>query len=209
MPYDAKASITDQVNASISSSLKNLHTSETADEDSTYVDCLVLHSPYPSFVETQEAWQAMEKHVPKHARTLGLSNVYQIDVLEALYDSATVKPSVIQNRFYAQSGHDKEIRGFCVEKGLRYQSFWTLTGNPNLLRSKTVANLAKKIGVSTPIALYSLVLGLGSTSVLDGTTNAGRMKEDLDGISKAAQWAQQSPHDWRSVQDEFQTLIDD
>ena len=79
--------------------------------------------------ETQEAWRAMETHVPQQAHTLGISNIYQIEVLKALYDFASVKPSVVQNRFYPNTGYDTEIRAFCTEKGMTYQSFWTLTGS--------------------------------------------------------------------------------
>ena len=44
-----------------------------------------------------------------------------------------IKPKVLQNRFYSDSGYDRELRAFCLEKGIRYQTFWTLTANPHLL----------------------------------------------------------------------------
>lgn len=47
----------------------------------------------------------------------------------AVYAEASVKPSVLQNRFYEDSDYDKEIRKFCASKGIFYQSFWTLTAN--------------------------------------------------------------------------------
>lgn len=117
MPYDPTTSITKQVSASVKSSLHNLRHNES-DASTSYLDCLVLHSPLPSLQETQEAWRAMEDHVPDQTRTLGISNVYQIEVLKALYDSARVKPSVVQNRFFANTGYDGEIRAFCTEKGM-------------------------------------------------------------------------------------------
>lgn len=206
MPYDPAKSITSQVLASVKSSLNNLRDNEDSSIDS-YIDCLVLHSPLPSMKETQEAWRAMEGHVPQQARTLGLSNVYQIEVLKALYDFASVKPSVLQNRFYPDSGYDTEIRAFCSEKGMTYQSFWTLTANPKLLASRPVTTLAELNRVSPPVALYSLVLGLGQMSVLNGTTNPKRMEEDLFGVEKIRQWRESSPQDWKNIQSAFQELI--
>ena len=107
--------------------------------------------------DTQEAWKAMETQVPERARTLGISNIYHIQALKALYNSAMVKPSVVQNRFYADSGYDKDIRAFCSDNDIRYQSFWTLTANPKLLTSKPVTTVAELGKVNTATALYSLV----------------------------------------------------
>ena len=81
----------------------------------------------------------------------------------------------MQNRFFANTGYDTEIRQFCTEMGMTYQSFWTLTANPKLLTSKPVTTVAEKAKVSGAVGLYSLVLGLGYTSVLCGTTNPQRM----------------------------------
>lgn len=157
--------------------------------------------------DTQEAWRAMEIHVPHQARTLGVSNIYQIDVLRALYEFATVKPSVVQNRFYPATRYDTDIRAFCAEKGMRYQSFWTLTANPKLLKSRAVAMIAENTGVDKAVALYGLVLGLGNISVLCGTTNSQRMRDDLVGVKRIQEWAETSPNVWKEQQGAFQALI--
>ena len=47
--------------------------------------------------------------------------------------AAGVKPAVLQNRFYADSGYDVELRAFCKENGVVYQSFWTLTANRDII----------------------------------------------------------------------------
>src|SRR4051812_44556029 len=52
VPYDVNASIAEQVAQSFAVSLRNLRT--------TYLDALLLHSPYPHEDQTMEAWQAME-----------------------------------------------------------------------------------------------------------------------------------------------------
>src|ERR1700761_3283637 len=56
MPFDPKSSLTEQVNASILSSLKNFSFAEHAaeGEGAPYVDTLVLHSPLPTLNETLE-----------------------------------------------------------------------------------------------------------------------------------------------------------
>lgn len=156
--------------------------------------------------ETQQAWRAMESHVPTKVRSLGISNIYHPEILRALYNFATVKPSVVQNRFYPDTGYDGGIRAFCSEKGIVYQSFWTLTANPHLLRSRVVGALAEKVGVSKPVALYALVLGLGRVSVLDGTTKAERMREDLDGLHKVNKWREDNA-DWEGALEKFQALL--
>lgn len=206
MPYNPTSTITEQVNTSVASSLHNLrHTDRVAE---SYLDCLVLHSPFPSMSQTREAWRAMESYVPHAVRTLGISNTYQVSVLQDLYNFAKVKPSVLQNRFYEDSGYDKDIRVFCKEKGIKYQSFWTLTANPRLLRSEPVSTIAKETGVTKPVALYALVLGLGEVSVLNGTTNQQRMAEDVAGIQNVEKWQAANATAWNRVLSAFDALLD-
>lgn len=193
------------MHASISSSLQNLsHTSNPSD---SYLDCVVLHSPLPTLEQTTEAWRALESHVPHHVRTLGLSNTYSLPLLRAIFDAAKVKPSVLQNRFYADTGYDAEIRAFCKENRIRYQSFWTLTANPHLLASEPVGTLAAAVGVGKPVALYGLVIGLGEVSVLNGTKNAERMKEDLEGVEKIARWREGNSGQYATLQEAFEKLL--
>lgn len=207
VPYDAALSITDQVNASVASSLHNLRHSEEA-TDKAYIDCLILHSPFPSMAQTQEAWRAMESHVPHVVKTLGISNTYQLSVLEELYDFATIKPSVIQNRFYQDSEYDQDIRAFCKDRGgISYQSFWTLTANPRLLKAGAVDFVAKQVVVSKAVALYGLVLGLGNVSVLNGTTNSDRMQEDLAGVAAVQRWRASNPKASAEAQTSFEALL--
>lgn len=206
MPYDASLSITDQVHTSVQSSLRNLKHSDDPSSP-PYIDCLILHSPFPSPTQTLEAWSAMETHVPASVRTLGVSNVYHLPLLRHLYDSATIKPVVLQNRFYADSSYDVETRVFCRERGITYQSFWTLTANPALLRSQVVGSVAKEVGVGRAVALYGLVLGLGEVSVLNGTTNSQRMREDLDGVQAIQNWSQTNPEAWRVACKDFEALL--
>lgn len=209
MPYDPTHSITDQVHASIRSSLRNLRLrEENDDEEQTYIDTVLLHSPLPTMAQTLEAWSALESYVPHRVRNMGISNC-TLAVLEELYRSPQVrtKPVVVQNRFYPTTRFDGALRAFCREHGIVYQSFWTLTANPQLLRSAEVAKLAQEAGISAAAALYCLVLGLGQTTVLDGTTNASRMAEDLAAPKRVEQYANEQPDAWQELLASFKTLI--
>ncbi|PPJ54056.1 hypothetical protein CBER1_02952 [Cercospora berteroae] len=207
VPYDPRDSIADQVNSSVASSLLNLRHTEHDGGEKPYVDCLVLHSPFPTTSQTLEAWQAMETHVPEHVPTLGISNCYDLTLLQALYDSADVKPSILQNRFYRDTGYDRSLRTYCQSKGIVYQSFWTLTANPHLLKSEPVAILRHQANVSREVALYSLVLGLGNVQVLCGTTNAARMQKDLAGVAEVQAWKTQNEAQWQDVMTAFDRLL--
>ncbi|KAK3623953.1 hypothetical protein LTR56_021314 [Elasticomyces elasticus] len=207
MPYDATTSITEQVHASIASSLQHLDSTAERPEE-VYIDCLVLHSPLPTQSQTREAWQAMESHVPKQVRSLGISNLYELPALMALYELASIKPAVIQNRFYRATGYDRDIRAFCRERGMIYQSFWTLTGNPDLLRSPSVRHVAAGLGVTAPVALYGLALSLEGISILDGTTDPGHMKADLDGVEAVQLWLRGSDQKQAAALTAFNALLE-
>lgn len=128
IPYNKDAPLEEQVLESYGASLRNLRTE--------YLDSLVMHSPMRSLPDTITVWKTFEGIYKKGGvKALGLSNTYDIRTLRSVYDAAEIKPTILQNRFYAKSGHDLEIRKFCNEKGIHYESFWTLTGNPTILAS--------------------------------------------------------------------------
>lgn len=171
IPYDPQATIGEQVGQSFEVSLENLQT--------TYVDGLVLHSPLPDEAQTLEAWQAFEAIAGRGgARQLGISNCYSLELLEALHRSASVKPAVVQNRFYRDTGYDNEIRAFCRTHGILYQSFWTLTANPQLLASAAIRSIASRRR-RTPAQVLFRYLTQQDVVPLTGTTSAMHMREDL------------------------------
>jgi hypothetical protein len=43
------------------------------------------------------------------------------------------KPNSPSGSVYGHTGWDADLRAFCREKNIAYQSFWTLTANPDLL----------------------------------------------------------------------------
>jgi diketogulonate reductase-like aldo/keto reductase len=172
IPYDARAPLAIQVAQSFATSQRNLQTD--------YVDCLILHSALPDRDQMSQVWGAMEKvfHAGG-ARQLGLSNCYSLASLQMLDALAEVKPAVLQNRFYADTGYDREIREFCRQRGMLYQSFWTLTANPQLLAHEQVTSLAVRYG-RTPAQILFRYLTESDIVPLTGTTSATHMREDLE-----------------------------
>jgi diketogulonate reductase-like aldo/keto reductase len=171
IPYDPKAPLAEQVRQSFAVSLRNLGTD--------YLDCLVLHSPLPQARQSREVWQAMESLVDaRGVRQLGISNCYRLEQLEELYDSARYKPAVVQNRFYAETGYDRMIRAFCRQHGIIYQSFWTLTANPQVLAHRTVREMASRHGRTPPQILFRY-LTQNDIVPLTGTRSEIHMREDL------------------------------
>lgn len=171
IPYDAQASTAEQVAESFETSLVNLQTD--------YVDALVLHSPLREPAEMAEAWQALEAIADSgRARQIGISNCYDLDYLTQLHAAARVKPAVVQNRFFAETGYDREIRAFCAANGIIYQSFWTLTANPHVLGSETVREAAARHS-RTPAQVLFRYLTHEGVVPLTGTTDPEHMREDL------------------------------
>ena len=169
-PYDPAASLPEQVRQSFAVSLRNLRTA--------YLDCLILHSPLARPL-TMEVWRAMESLVDTGGvRRLGISNCYRLDDLAVLYDSARIKPSVLQNRFYADTGYDRELRRYCRGRRISYQSFWTLTANPQLLAHRTITGLATTYG-RTPAQILFRYLTQTGVVPLTGTRSEAHMREDL------------------------------
>ena len=176
IPYNPAAPLAAQVAASIQVSLSNLGT--------TYLDSLVLHSPLPTREETLQVWRAMEAAVANGTvRALGISNCYKIADVQWLYESSTIKPKVVQNRFYADTNWDPQIRAFCLARGISYQSFWSLTANPTIIGSDTNKRIAQQRGLTAEQAFFRFLLDLGITP-LSGTTNPVHMREDVE-VSQA------------------------
>jgi diketogulonate reductase-like aldo/keto reductase len=171
IPYDPKVSLSEQVSQSFEVSLANLQT--------TYLDCLVLHSPMTSTQLTLEVWLAMEKLVKSgDVKQLGISNCYELDTLAVLFHASEIKPAIIQNRFYDKTAYDGTIRAFCKENGIIYQSFWTLTANPHVLADYSVQCMATKYGLSAAQVFFRYLTQIGIVP-LTGTTSASHMLEDL------------------------------
>lgn len=171
IPYDIHASLAEQVQQSFQQSLKNLKTD--------YIDGYVLHSPLPDREQLLEVWRAMESiYFHKGAHQLGISNCYDINELVFLYKEAEIKPTVLQNRFYAKTRYDVDIRKFCQDNNIIYQSFWTLTANANLLSNSVVKKLADKYQCSEAQLFFRFLSQIGVVP-LTGTRSTNHMQQDL------------------------------
>lgn len=172
VPYDPAAALPDQVAQSFAASQRNLGTD--------VLDSLVLHSPMRTFEETLVVWQAMEMvRLAGGTRLLGISNCYDLDLLKELHRAASVKPAVVQNRFYRQTGFDRDLRAWCRDEGVVYQSFWTLTANPQVLAHKAVLGVARDLRKTPAQVLFRFLIQQG-VSPLTGTTSDLHMKEGLE-----------------------------
>lgn len=171
IPYDKLASLSKQVAQSFKMSLLNLQIS--------YLDSLVLHSPLSDPKQFMEVWCAMELIFEEEGvKQLGISNCYDVKQLEWLYQSAKIKPAVLQNRFYADTDYDRDVRDFCRQHDIIYQSFWTLTANPHLLASETMINLGRKYHRTPEQILYHYLNKIGIVP-LTGTCSLQHMQDDL------------------------------
>lgn len=171
IPYDKNASLSKQVAQSFQVSLKNLQTD--------YLDCLVLHSPLTNSDDLLRVWQAMEQIFANGGcRQLGISNCYNLEQLSFLYQSAKIKPAVLQNRFYAETHYDQALRQFCNTHHIIYQSFWTLTANPKILTSDIIQALTEKYQRNSAQIFFRYLTQIGIIP-LTGTQSAHHILEDL------------------------------
>src|SRR5690606_31438213 len=115
----------------------------------TYLDSLVLHGPsqYDGLGrDDHDAWRAMERIADDGGTAaLGASNV-SAQQLDELFAFARIKPRYVQNRCYAKTGWDREVRAVCARHGIVYQGFSLLTANRQVLAHPGVAAIARRHG---------------------------------------------------------------
>ncbi|HMS84687.1 MAG TPA: aldo/keto reductase [Nitrospira sp.] len=173
LPYDARASITTQVQQSFASSLGHLHTD--------YLDSYVLHGPYSRRglgAEDWEVWAAIESlYEAGKTKMIGISNV-TVEQLSLLCTKAKHKPMVVQNRCYAAFGWDQAVREVCATNRIIYQGFSLLTANQAIFAEPALRTMAAKYqaGLAQLVFRFSQQVGM---LPLTGTTNSQHMKDDL------------------------------
>lgn len=173
LPYDPNAAIADQVRQSFESSLEHLGTD--------YLDSYVLHGPATPFglIDDDWAmWQAMEALQEEgRVQYLGLSNV-NLEQLRLFHERASVKPRFVQNRCFARTLWDREVRAFCRDNGMTYQGFSVLTANRRELQSRTIQAIARRLDRTVPQVIFRFALEVGMLP-LTGTTDPAHMEQDL------------------------------
>lgn len=173
LPYDPMADSATQVRQSFESSLEHLRT--------TYLDAYLLHGPssHDQITRTDWAvWRAMEAlYRDEKVRLLGVSNV-SLSQLMMLAREASIPPIFVQNRCYARTGWDREVRVFCDQVGIVYQAFSLLTANPRALASPVVARIAARVRRPPTAVIFRFALQVGMIP-LTGTSSEAHMKDDL------------------------------
>jgi diketogulonate reductase-like aldo/keto reductase len=177
LPYDPSASLATQVAQSLASSLEHLGTN--------HVDSFVLHGPSSGYDWSDadaEVWEAMRKERDAgRTRLLGVSNI-SLQQLEQMESTHTELPAFVQNRCFARTGWDREVRAFCHQHKIVYQGFSLLTANPEILQHPPLIALAAQIQATPTQMVFSFARAVGMLP-LTGTSSAQHMKEDLAGLN--------------------------
>lgn len=173
LPYDPSRPFGTQVKQSFKSSQEHLGTD--------VIDSYVLHGPSTGYGLTdadREVWTAMESlHGAGSVRFLGVSNV-TLSQLKLFYDFAAIKPSFVQNRCYASTKWDKDIRDFCSKHAIKYQGFSLLTANIDYLSRQQIKELARKYDCTIAQLVFRFAQQVNMLP-LTGTSNAEHLATDL------------------------------
>ncbi|HEY0160874.1 MAG TPA: aldo/keto reductase [Thermoanaerobaculia bacterium] len=173
LPYDPAADPATQVRQSFASSLEHLRVDT--------LDSYVLHGPSRRrglAAVDLEVWRTMEElHAAGRTRYLGISNV-ALDQLQQLASTAAVQPTFVQNRCFARTRWDAEVRAFCRANGIVYQGFSLLTANVAELRTPAFRRIVQRTGRTPAQVVFRFALQVGMLP-LTGTTDPAHMREDL------------------------------
>jgi diketogulonate reductase-like aldo/keto reductase len=177
LPYDASASLADQVAQSLASSLEHLGTD--------HVDSFVLHGPSSANDwgdADAKVWEAMRNERDAgRTRLLGVSNV-SLRHLEQMEAARAELPAFVQNRCFADLGWDREVRSFCKERKITYQGFSLLTANPEVLQHPQLISLAQRLNATAAQVVFSFARAVGILP-LTGTSDPDHMNQDLASAS--------------------------
>lgn len=132
--------------------------------DVGYIDLWLMHWPAPmkngkadKEWDWLDTWRAMEKIYENNkdkVRAIGVSN-FSVAFLERLLKTAQVVPAVNQVELHPALPQ-KELRKYCVEKGIVLTSYSPLgSDNSPLLKDQFVKKIAEKHGVTPAQVLIS------------------------------------------------------
>ena len=173
LPYDPNADLTTQVAQSMASSLEHLRTE--------WVDSYVLHGPASGYGWSKadaEVWAAMRKERDAgRARVLGASNV-SLRHLMQMEAAGEEMPRFVQNRCFARTGWDRDVRVLCEARGMVYQGFSLLTANMGVLGHPVVTRVAGRERATPAQVVFRFARAVGMLP-LTGTSSEAHMREDL------------------------------
>lgn len=174
VPYKRRAGVEPQVEESVTGSLAHLRTD--------YLDSLLLHAPrHPRHMGASDwqAWGALEAVYERGiARRIGVSNVGP-GHLQDLIEQATVPPMAVQNRCFARTGWDRDVRILCRRHGIAYQGFSLLTANPFVLEHPEIRRMAQAREATPQQVVFGFAHQVGMIP-LTGTTDPRHMAQDLE-----------------------------
>ena len=166
--------------------------------DLQYLDLYLIHTPfafdpgdnqdprdqdgnvlYDRGVTLIETWRAMEELVDHgKCRAIGLSDI-TVDALLAIYESARIKPSVVQVESHPYLP-ETELLEFCKEKGIVFLAFAPLGHGikPGLLGDPTILAISARSGRTPAQVLLSWAVQRG-TALLTTPRSAARARENF------------------------------
>jgi alcohol dehydrogenase (NADP+) len=164
-----------------------------------YVDLYLIHTPfafqpgddqdprdpsgniiYDHNTTLLDTWEAMESLVDRgKCRAIGLSDI-SLDELKPLYESARIKPSVIQVESHPYLP-ETELLGFCKEKGIVLLAFAPLGHGmkPGLLEDPAILAIAAEVGKTPAQVLLAWAMQRG-TALLTTSKTEAHIKENFD-----------------------------
>ncbi len=173
LPYDPRADFPTQVRQSFASSLQHLRTD--------VIDSYVLHGPSVARGLGDAdylVWKEMEALCREGKTTsIGVSNV-SLGQLRMLVQAAEVPPRFVQNRCFAVTQWDRDVREFCAGQNISYQGFSLLTANPQIFREPDMVSLARRHKKTVAQVIFRFAQQAGMLP-LTGTTDGAHMAEDL------------------------------
>jgi diketogulonate reductase-like aldo/keto reductase len=174
LPYDPQADFPTQVRQSFASSLQHLRTDS--------LDSYILHGPSVArglSDADHQVWKEMEALCREGKTTfIGVSNV-SLGQLRVLVQAAEIPPRFVQNRCFAVTQWDRDVREFCAAQNIIYQGFSLLTANPQLFREPDMIKLARRHQKTVAQVIFRFAQQVGMLP-LTGTTDDSHMREDLE-----------------------------
>jgi diketogulonate reductase-like aldo/keto reductase len=140
-----------------------------------YVDLFLLHWPVKGL--RGESWRALEKVLDEgQARAIGVSN-FMIWHLDELLPNCSVVPAVNQVEFSPYL-YRKELLEYCIDKGIKLESYSPLT-KARKLDDPPLVEIASKYNKTPAQILIRWVLE-HDIIVIPKSTNEGRIKENAE-----------------------------
>ena len=136
--------------------------------------------PYDRGVTLLETWQAMEHLAASgKCRAIGLSDI-TLDVLAPLYESARIKPAVVQVEAHPYLP-ETELLEFCKKNGIVFLAFAPLGHglSPGPLEDPVITAIAARVGKTPAQALLAWAVQRG-TALLTTPRTSARARENFN-----------------------------